>query len=738
MSEQNTEKSIEAKRHISVSVSTLSEARESVERTISTLALDNATENLANLLFEEVTLLFEENLPKEANVDIRIKKRSDRLSIQLSVPSDRDLLSRKSHSQEEKHDEVESAIRHTILEKNEDRIRSNYRNGRQRVTILLGKRRAKRNYEEELEEFYEAYKGAPPSASRQMFFIIKQHFWGFVLSKIIKLCRTSPMLIIPIVTANIIDIVSTTGISANLTKFYLNLAAAAISLLLNILFAYLECITFRNICFSIGVDLRNLMVRKLQLFSLSYHSDTKVGTLANKMLASVEAIGNAIEMLVGDLSIIFAYCLVAILLTLKNCPVMALFYIFFIPLAVIITVIFRRPISRLNQEYRKEMEETNAVVTEMLGMVEMTRAHGLQKNEMKRMGEYVQELHHSELKLNIINQVFGAISWVSLQLFQLLALAFSAYLATKGMITIGMIALFQSYFTIMVNRLSTFINAIPNIAKGLEGFNSISEVLCADAEEQNGNNKLSSVKGEIEFANIDFSYKDSKTKLFEDFSLEIPARSSVAFVGGSGSGKTTLINMLIGFIHPKKGEVRIDGQSISSLDLALYRKRIAVVPQHTVLFSGTLLENLTYGSPYVSTAQVWELLEEVGLDDFVRKLPEGLNTRISESGSKLSGGQRQRIAIVRALLRDARILILDEATSALDNSNEKLIGDVLERIKGSCTIVMIAHRPSTIRNVDNIVVLDKGKIVEQGRFDELMERQGEFTRLFENAEEELK
>ena len=372
-----------------------------------------------------------------------------------------------------------------------------------------------------------------------------------------------------------------------------------------------------------------------------------------------------------------------------------------------------------------EIEETNAAVTEMLGMVEMTRAHGLQKDEMSRMSHYVERIRFSGTRLDIINQVLGSISWVLLQIFQLIALAFSAYLASRKIITIGMIALFQTYFTMIVTRVSSFVNALPVTTKGLEACNSIAEVLCADAEEHTGKRRPVRFNGDINYCDVTFGYNENPN-LLNDFSLHIPAKSSIALVGGSGSGKSTIVNLMIGFMVPKKGNVIVDGVPLRDMKLSSYRKQIAVVPQNSVLFSGTLYENLTYGAPYVSRSRVEELLKAVGLDDFVNSLPNGLETMIVESGANLSGGQKQRISIVRALLRDPKILILDEATSALDAENEKKIVELINKILGTCTVVMIAHRLSTIRNVDRIIVLDQGRIVEDGNYSELISKEGVF------------
>ncbi len=705
-----------------------------VEDMLSSFSIDPKNRNLCTLLFEEISKVMKRRLPEANTVEVRVHRRSRVLSIHMVVAADEDILKEKDDHSGNDDSQVEEAISEILIDKNSDKINSRFNKRRRllRISIEVGRSKG-RNYEDEIEEYYNRYKNNPPKATSQMWFLYKQRIWGFLLSVLIKVGRSAPVVIIPIVTANVIDIVSTTGIAENLRGFVLNLAIGVISLLLNILFSYLESAYFRNLCRKVGVSLRNVMVRKLQLFSISFHKGSQAGAITNKMIMNIESISDTFCTLIGDLAIIILYIIMAVVMTLRDCPLMSLFYLFFIPLAVVLAWVFRRPIGKVNKEYRMEMEETNAAVTEMLGMVEMTRAHGLQKDEMSRMSHYVERIRFSGTRLDIINQVLGSISWVLLQVFQLISLAFSAYLASRKIITIGMIALFQSYFSMIVTRVSSFVNALPVTTKGFEACNSIAEVLCADADEHTGTKRPARFYGEIDYSDVSFCYS-GQPNVLNDFSLHIPAKSSIAFVGGSGSGKSTLINLMIGFMIPQKGSVTVDGISLKDMKLSSYRKHVAIVPQNSVLFSGTLYENLTYGAPFVSRSRVNELLKAVGLDDFVNSLPNGLETMIVESGANLSGGQRQRISIVRALLRDPKILILDEATSALDNENEKKIGGLINNILGTCTVVMIAHRLSTIKNVDRIIVLDQGRIIEDGNYDELMAKEGVFYNMGKNSD----
>jgi len=709
---------------LKTTVSQLGTTGPDIEKQISKYSLEPGKRYLCTLLFDELSTLLASKLEDRTPVTVKTGKNAKEVSICLKMDADCSVFDSHTVQADDEKKEIEQKIRNTVLEQHAENIK--YERNGITITVPLKNRR---DYEQEIETFYSQQKGKNPSGTRTILFLVKQRLWKFIVSFLIKVGRSAPMVIIPIITANIIDLVSSGLFAQRMWDFFLNIGIGVFSLLLNILFAWLDSIYFKNLCFSIGEDLRNVMVRKLQFLSISYHNENRVGAITNKMLNNVELIETSFATMGTHAVTIFTYVIAAVVITLVKAPVMALFYILFIPMAVFLGIVFRKPITKNNREFRKSLEGANAAVTEMLGMVETTRAHGLQKDEISRMSRYMEDIRQTGAKLDEVNQVFGAISWVILQVFQIFALAFSAYMASKNVISIGMIALFQSYFSVTITRISTFINALPQCTKGFDACSSIAEVLCADSDEHKGTKSPEAFTGDIVFSGVDYSYQKDGPKILDNFSLHIPSCQSIALVGGSGSGKSTLVNLIIGFMMPDKGTVTIDGIATAEMNLTRFRKHLAVVTQNTVLFTGTLYQNLVYGSPYVSRTAVENVVREVGLGELVDSLPDGLDGFITESGSNLSGGQRQRIAIARALLRDPAIMILDEPTSALDSENELRIKDILKKIQGRCTIVMIAHRLAMVENFDNIVVLDAGHIAEQGTYKDLLAKKGAFYKL---------
>ena len=302
-------------------------------------------------------------------------------------------------------------------------------------------------------------------------------------------------------------------------------------------------------------------------------------------------------------------------------------------------------------------------------------------------------------------------------------------MALKGEIQIGDISLYQSYFSTLTAQVSTIIGLMPIITKGFESISSIGEILSADdIEDNHGKKEITKLCGEYDFNDIHFAY-ESDQPLLRGLNLHVNAGETIAIVGESGSGKSTLMNLVLGFNFPNSGTVTVDGEDITKIDLHSYRKHLAVVPQNSVLFTGTIRENITYGLDTVTDEQLWRVLDAALLSDFIKKLPLGVDTPLEEHGANLSGGQRQRLSIARALIRNPDVIIFDEATSALDTISEKEIQEAINNLSKDKTTFIVAHRLSTIRNADRIAVIKEGVCCEIGTYDELVAKRGVFYQM---------
>ncbi len=582
---------------------------------------------------------------------------------------------------------------------------------------------------ERFEEYLQTY-----SRNRNHPVKILFSFYKGTQAKLLKACaylvlQRSPVWVIPIVTSNIIN--AATNRSADAVEIILfNLLIALVFIIQNAGTNYLATREYAGVNRGIEGSLRNAMVRKLQQLSIMFHKEVQSGRLQSKIMRDVE---NVTELLNQVFRTLFFFVLdisVVVVITLQKSPVVFLFFVVVVPFAVLTMRAFRRPITEKNREFRDEVEHTQGAVAEMLEMIPVARAHGLQEVEISKMNTYLNRIVNRGYSLDLINALFGAVNWVVFQAFQVICLAFTAYLACKGEISVGEVVLYQTYFGSLVSQISTLINIYPQISKGLESVKSIGDIMGETKVEQNNSIvPLGELKGGVEFVNVDFKYPDSEKWVLKDFSLKVEPGESIAFVGDSGAGKSTVLNLLIGFIPPVNGKILIDRINMVNLDLNEYRHQIAVVPQNTILFSGTIIDNIAYGLKDVSEADVWEVIRKVGLEDLVEKLPEGLHTQLGEHGDKLSGGQRQRISIARALIRKPKIIVFDEATSALDSVSEKKVQEATNEMMKNCTTFLVAHRLSTIQNADRIAVMKEGHIVEIGSYEELMEKKGYFYEL---------
>jgi ATP-binding cassette subfamily B protein len=477
--------------------------------------------------------------------------------------------------------------------------------------------------------------------------------------------------------------------------------------------------------------LRSALVVRLQQLSMTYHDSTQSGRLQSKVLRDVEAIESLSRMLIENLLLGVVSLTTALSVTLYKRPSVAVFFLVTVPGAVLLIRVFRRVMRSRNEQFRREVEDMSARVSEMIEMIPITRAHAVEGTEVDRMHVQLLRIRNSGRQLDTANNLFQSSAWATFQSFQLLCLLFNIRECYYGWISVGDVVMYQGFFAMIVGAVQGFLGIAPQMASGLESMRSIGEVLeSPDIEQNDGKLEVANVRGAFEFDRVRFEYPGTTRPAIDNLSLSVKAGECIAVVGESGSGKSTLMNLIIGFRRPSGGRILLDGTDMATINFRSFRRFVAVVPQQTVLFTGSVRDNITYGLKHVSEAKLAQALEMSNCADFVRKLPHGLDTSIGSRGGKLSGGQRQRIAIARALLRDPRVIILDEATSALDLQSEFLVQQAINRLIEGRTTFIVAHRLSTIRHANRVVVMSEGRITEMGTHKELLDRKDSaFSRL---------
>lgn len=552
---------------------------------------------------------------------------------------------------------------------------------------------------------------------------------NLLISLIFYITKHAPTWVIPIVTADMINRLSGPK-PDNLNWLWIDLAVLAVVIIQNIPSAVIHVSFMSRSSRQVEAGLRGTLIRKLQHLSMSYHSDLRSGKLQSKVLRDVEAIETLSKQMMYSFIPAITNVLIAIVLTVTKSLTVSAFFILVIPFGAVLITVFRKKIRSRNREFRRHIEHMSGQVAETVEMIPVTRAHGLDEFEIEKVDNTLHELKGKGYRLDITEALFGASSWVVFTLFQALCLGFTCVMAYRGQIPVGDVVMYQGFFATILSSLNAILSVYPQFARGFESIHSISEVLTSNqVEEYQGTRKVEAFRGAFEFQNVRFSYKDTDKHVLSEFNLSVKAGECIAFVGESGAGKSTVLSMVVGFYRPTGGLILVDGVPMDELDMRLYRQKLAVVPQSTVLFSGSIRSNITFGLDNVPEERVMEVVRMANLQDVVAEMPDGLDTLIGEHGGKLSGGQRQRIAIARAMIRDPEIILLDEATSALDNISEHVVQKAMQELIRGRTTFIVAHRLSTIRDADRIVVMKNGRVAEIGTYQELLERQGEFYQL---------
>ncbi|MFN9559619.1 MAG: peptidase domain-containing ABC transporter, partial [Dolichospermum sp.] len=409
---------------------------------------------------------------------------------------------------------------------------------------------------------------------------------------------------------------------------------------------------------------------------------------------------------------------------------MALLALIIVPPFALLALIATPFLQRISREIFNAVNQESSYLIEALTGVRTVKATAVEQT----VRWHWEELLNKEIKTNFSGQVIGNRLQIFSNTIEAIAttalLWFGAYLVIHNQLTVGQLVAFNMLLGNIINpfqRLIVLWNELQEVVIAVERINDVLDTEPEEDLQNQSRQNLPPIQGHIRFENVTFRYHpESDINILENLSFEIKPGQMVALVGRSGSGKTTISKLVIGLYPPTDGKVLIDGQDITSLSLRSFRQQIGVVDQDTFLFGGTIRENISLGHPGIALSEVIAAAKMAGADEFIKKLPMGYESQIGEGGGLLSGGQRQRIAIARALLGNPKLLVLDEATSHLDTESERIIQQNFNTILKGKTTLVIAHRLSTVRNADLILVLDRGVLIESGSHEELMAKKGHY------------
>jgi ATP-binding cassette, subfamily B, bacterial len=563
--------------------------------------------------------------------------------------------------------------------------------------------------------------------------VYRRHTGQLLLAVFYFVIKQSPVWAMPLITANIIDIISSPHPNAG-RDILINAAVLVVLLAQNVPVHCLYVNRMSSAVRSVEADLRAAIVRRLQQLSISFYKNSSTGVLQAKVLRDVEAVDQMSRQLFDGGLTAISMIVAAIAVTAYRAPQFLPFFVITILVACVLRLSLKGALKKRNRDFRTEIERMSSDIISMIHMIPITRAHAVEETEIDKVNQKLGTVKSAGLRLDSQIALFQSSAWASFNFFNMACLILAAWLAYKKIfpLTAGDVVMLTTYFGGITQSVLMLANMLPNISKGFESVRSIGEVLeCPDLEKNIGKTAIREVHGEFHFENVTFVHPGASRGSIRDFNLHVKSGETVGIVGPSGAGKSTLMSLVLGFDRPGSGKILLDGRDMNEIDLRSYRRFVGVVAQDTLLFQGTIRENVLYGTRNLGKSHVLDALRDANAMEFIEKLPDGINTTIGEHGARLSGGQKQRIAIARALIRNPRVLILDEATSALDAASEKLVQEALNRLMKGRTTFIVAHRLSTIRNVDRVVVLDEGRIVESGGHDELLGRAGLYAELWE-------
>ncbi len=479
-------------------------------------------------------------------------------------------------------------------------------------------------------------------------------------------------------------------------------------------------------------DMRQDLFSHLEKLSFSYYSNTKVGQIMGRITSDLFDVTEFAHHAPEEIFIV-GLKLIASFIILANTSLLLTGIIFaLIPIMLVCSLRYRNKMRDAFKEQRHQIGELNAQVEDSLLGIRVVKSFANEEIEKAKFNEGNERFKAIKKRGYVYMAAFQSTTRFFDGLMYILTIAAAGIFMVYGKINAADLMTYLLYISTLLASIRVLINFSEQFQRGMTGIERFIEIMDTEPDIKDKENAIEAdkFKGNIEFKNVSFRYEDGEEKVFENISIDVNAGKSIALVGPSGGGKTTLCNLIPRFYEVTDGEILIDGINVNDMTLSSLRSQIGVVMQDVYMFSGRIRDNIEYGKVGASLEEIKAAAEKAGAADFIEKLPDGYDTDVGERGGKLSGGQKQRISIARVFLKNPPILILDEATSALDNESERIVQKSLDELAKGRTVFTIAHRLTTIKNADNILVLTEKGIEESGTHNELIEKQGLYYHLY--------
>lgn len=478
-------------------------------------------------------------------------------------------------------------------------------------------------------------------------------------------------------------------------------------------------------------DLANTTFKRLSSHSYNFYTNTFAGSLVAKSRRFVSSFEGIVDRIALDFLFIFIKIVGIFIVIFIEMPTVGLAFLGWLIVYCVILFFFIRVKLKYDLVNAEADSKTTAILSDIISNIFNIKIFSSGKRERNYLGQAVENNYKARIRSWNFSNYQLLIQGFMIGFLQIMIIYLSLNLWLKGEITAGTVVLVQTYTILLFDSLWNLSRSVGKFITHLSDAKEMVDIFDKpiDIKDLDNPEELKINKGEIEFKNVFFEYNNNN-EVFTDFNLKIHAGEKIGLVGHSGSGKSTITKMLLRFVDIKDGEILIDGQNIKNISQDDLRSSISYVPQEPILFHRSIGENIGYSKDNASKDEIVESSKRAYADEFISKLQYGYDTLVGERGIKLSGGERQRVAIARAMLKNSPILVLDEATSSLDSISEKYIQDSLNQLMDNKTAIVIAHRLSTIQKMDRILVLDNGKIIEEGNHKELIEKNGAYAKLW--------